>query len=281
MIIVGNNLWHFDGTNSQKIHTIRNGTGNSLDDGWNGNSIFAFSQTEWWLVYGGIAMHTKDGAHFDDIRPGSSNACWGSSPNDVFIVGNGGQIHHWDGTSFTQMNSGTTKDLRSVWGTSSSDVWACGYNSSTGGTILLHFDGNNWDEDPISISKGINATGGFDGVWACDSSGHKIVVTSGAILIRKTDNLFWRSDSGLIPNRQSDGTFIGIGPSGNNVNDFMAIGPWGFLAHWNGKTWKQYLSLFDYGNPDYYTAAFSMKDNTACALGQKSGQAWMAVGQRK
>jgi hypothetical protein len=280
ILIIGNALWHFNGTTFTDVKPTRNISNTQLSGALNGFNIFALSRSEYWMVHGSISFHTIDGKHFDDIRPGSSNSCWGSASSDIFVVGNSGQIHHYDGTKFSDMTSGTTKDLRSVWGTNHNDVWACGYSSSKGETVLLHFDGATWKEDEQSITHN-GQIGGFDAVWACDSAGHKFATTSGGLLIRKTDNGIWRSDSGLVPNRLGDGSFIGIAPFGNTPNDMMAIGPWGFIAHWNGKDWKKYDQLFDYGAPVYYTAAFSIKGDLACAVGTKSGQSWIAVGQRK
>jgi len=279
--INGTYLWHYDGTTFTRIvlYYVDKPT---IQVGLADFNLFAFSKTDFWNVGGGIAFHCIDGKYVTDNRPGGVlNSCWGISSKDMFFVGNGGLIYHYDGIKFDSMISGTTKNLRSVWGTSHNDVWACGFNSSTAETILLHYDGNAWAEDPISRQKGIYATGGFDAVWANDSAGHKFVTTSGAILIRKTDNGLWRSDSGLISNSLGGGNFIGISPSGNNANDFMVIGPWGFISHWNGKTWKQYTQFFDYSNNDYYGAAFSMLGNTACVVGTKSGASWVAIGQRK
>ena len=64
----------------------------------------------------------------------------------MFFVGSSGHISHFDGSNFTQMTSNTTKDLRSVWGTTHNDVWASGANTTTGETTILHFDGSTWQE---------------------------------------------------------------------------------------------------------------------------------------
>lgn len=117
-------------------------------------------------------------------------------------------------------------------------------------------------------------------MWACDSNGHKFVTTSGALLIRKTDQGLWRSDSGLIPNSLGGGNWVGIAPLGNSPNDLFVTGGWGFIAHWNGKTWKKYDQLYDYNNPNYGPAGFSVNGNTACVVGTKSGQSWVAIGRR-
>ncbi|MGP8078886.1 MAG: hypothetical protein ACLPVI_00035 [Dehalococcoidales bacterium] len=56
----------------------------------------------------------------------------GSSSSDIFVVGSGGIILHYDGNAWSIMTSGTTDILVGVWGSSQSEVFAVGYN----GTIL-------------------------------------------------------------------------------------------------------------------------------------------------
>jgi hypothetical protein len=51
---------------------------------------------------------------------------WGSSPSDVFAVGNVGTILHYNGSAWSAMSSGTTRELVGVWGNSATDVFAGG-----------------------------------------------------------------------------------------------------------------------------------------------------------
>ena len=146
--------------------------------------------------------------------------------------------------------------------------------------MLIHYDGNSWTEDPFSISQSTRNYG-IGAVWSFDSAGHKFTAISGTRVLRKTDNGSWRLDTSALKNELPSGGYIGIGISGNTSNDMMALGGWGFVAHWNGKTWKRYDQLLDYNNPFYGAAAFSMKGNTACAVGVKSGNSWVAIGRRK
>jgi hypothetical protein len=53
-------------------------------------------------------------------------AVWGSSKDDVWIVGTQGAIVHWNGASFTPTPSGTKNALFAVTGTGPTDVWAVG-----------------------------------------------------------------------------------------------------------------------------------------------------------
>jgi len=292
---MGTYLYRFTGSGWEKLPVVQAGTGRSLS--FADYTLFGLAPNNIWIVKSDVVDHYNGdesawGHSADEFRlvqlgvlsvgeDGGLIACWGTSANDMFFVGHQGTILHFDGTNWTKFPKVTTKDLRSVWGTSHNDVWASGFNSSEAETVLLHYDGVSWKEDPLSLEKGLYATGGFSGVWACDSAGKKFVTTSGAILIRKTENRNWRSDSGYIPNRLNDGTFIGISPFGNSPNDMFTIGGWGFVAHWNGKTWKKYEELYNYGNPNYGPGAFSCRGNTACVGGTKSGQSWIAIGRRK
>jgi hypothetical protein len=277
--INGTYLWHYDGTVFTKMPAIRKASGTQL--GFADDNMFALSKTDFWLISTGALLHTLDGKNFDDLRPsGEYNACWGTSSNDMFFVGNGGLIYHFDGTNFTKMTSNTTKDLRSVWGTSHNDVWATGWNSSKGETVLMHYDGNSWSEDQFSSSGTINKYA-IGTVWACDSIGHSIAVIAGTRVFHKTDNGVWRGDTSEVGNSLGGGSYIGIGAYGGTSSDLFAIGSWGFISHWNGKTWYQYKQFFDYSNNDYYGAAFSMNGNTACVVGTKGGASWVAIGQRK
>jgi hypothetical protein len=84
---------------------------------------------------------------------------WGTSSSDVYAVGYGGTILHYDGAGWSEMTSGTSAALRGVWGTSSSDVYAVG-NSGT----ILHFDGTSWSE----MTSGTSAT--MSAVWGTSPS---------------------------------------------------------------------------------------------------------------
>ncbi len=83
----------------------------------------------------------------------SFNDVWGTG-SDVFVVGDYGTIFHYDGSAWTEMSSGTTEYLQSVWGSSGSDVFVVGSK----GTIL-HYNGSVWSE----MNSG--TTNGLGGVW--------------------------------------------------------------------------------------------------------------------
>jgi hypothetical protein len=103
---------------------------------------------------------------------------WGSSCNDVFAVGMNGTILHYNGNTWTAMNSGTSMGLNGIWGSSANNVFAVGWS----GTIL-HYNGTSWSTMTNNVSTDLS------GVW------------------------------------------------GNAPNSVFAVGAMQTLLHWDGNTW--------------------------------------------
>jgi hypothetical protein len=131
----------------------------------------AWNQTEvgggWWVW--GTSEHD---VHYGGISV--SRGVWGSSPSDIFAVGRSGMIWHYDGASWTEMDSGTDKFLFGVWGTSPSDVYAVGES----GTIL-HYDGSSWSPMESGTDRELWQ------IWGI-SSGDVFVVSRYGFVLRGT-----------------------------------------------------------------------------------------------
>ena len=70
-----------------------------------------------------------DGITWNEMSSGTTNqlySVWGSSPSDVFVVGDWGAILHYDGTAWRKMSNGTVFQHFGIWGSSPSDVFAVG-----------------------------------------------------------------------------------------------------------------------------------------------------------
>jgi hypothetical protein len=83
---------------------------------------------------------------------------YAASTTDVWVVGAGGLIRRYDGTSWSAFASGVLVDLTFVWGTSGSDVYVGGEMG-----YIRHWNGSAWT----------NLTGGgassYSGIWASPS----------------------------------------------------------------------------------------------------------------
>lgn len=51
---------------------------------------------------------------------------WASSESDIWIVGEDGLVHHYDGSSWVERNIGSGDRLNAVWGTGDGVVWTVG-----------------------------------------------------------------------------------------------------------------------------------------------------------
>lgn len=66
------------------------------------------------------------------------NAVWGTGSH-VFAAGDFGTVIHWDGTSWSVMETGTAEHLYGIWGFDASDIYAVGTHFS-----VFHYDGTAW-----------------------------------------------------------------------------------------------------------------------------------------
>jgi hypothetical protein len=100
------------------------------------------------------------------------NAVWGSGPSDIIVVGDWDEILHFNGSAWSEMESGTLAQLYGVWGNSASNVYAVG----TQGTIL-HYNGTAWSAQDSRTSMDLYSVwgppSGFP-VWA-GGSGSQIL----------------------------------------------------------------------------------------------------------
>ena len=146
---------------------------------------------------------------------------WGASTSDVFAVGRNGTIIHYDGARWNAMTSGVTGHLRSVWGSSSSNVFAVGIK----GTIL-HFDGASWTK------MSSPSTDWLYGVWGTAASD---VWAVGDQRILRYDGSGWTSSySGPEALRAVWGSassdIWAVGDKGNDQ---------GGAVHFDGTSWTQ------------------------------------------
>ncbi|MEI6127715.1 MAG: PKD domain-containing protein, partial [Pseudomonadota bacterium] len=83
-------------------------------------------------------------------------AVWGSSPSDVYAVGNSGTVLHYNGTAWSAETSNTTAQLLSIWGLNSTNIYAVGKEDPVAGTAtLLHktSTGTTWGKEPLKDYK--------------------------------------------------------------------------------------------------------------------------------
>ena len=121
------------------------------------NGIWGTSSSNFWIVGNYTSsigsVHRWNGSTFDlvlrgDGNPGglsfdNLNRIWGFDANNVWAVGESGDIVYWDGTTWHKQStaSGATNFL-GIWGTAADDVYAVGNHANR--RFILHYDGRAW-----------------------------------------------------------------------------------------------------------------------------------------
>ena len=182
---------------------------------------------------------------------------WGVGANNLFAVGRGGAIRHYNGVEWSSMVSGTTESLYDVWGVDADNIFTVGANGtvlryngvlwtsigptddvgpilSIHGTAadnvyiitvnrgLYHFDGSNWS----AVNTGFTVS--MSAVW---TQGVNIFVagTTGAML--RFDGTSWSSMTTPTSN-----TLRAI--TGSSLTNVVAVGYSGTMIRFDGTNWN-------------------------------------------
>lgn len=187
----------------------------------------------------GLILHAKEGGYPTQMAAGTTvtlYAIWGRGDSDIFAVGDGGTILHYNGTAWSVMDSGTTQCLRGVWGAATGEVYAVG----DGGTIL-RLVGTAW----VSVSS--STTSYLRSVWGSDAEDVYAVGDDGTILhfdgsawsgmasgVTATLNAVWGSAAGDVYAVGDAGTILHFGGARpgflrvcSTESDLLAAGPEG------------------------------------------------------
>ncbi|MDY6835380.1 MAG: IPT/TIG domain-containing protein [Chloroflexota bacterium] len=164
----------------------------------------------------------SNGVYWGTANSGNTkwiSSVWGSSGSDVFAVGDDGTILHYNGSSWTSMDSGTTEWLYSVWGASSSSVFVAGGDGS-----VLYYDGSNWStlvEGPQSYQ--------YESIWGSSASDVFGVGSDGTVM--HYDGSAWSPMSSGITQ-----TLFSVW--GISSMDVFAVGDDGIIIQYDGSSWS-------------------------------------------
>ena len=275
------NAAHWDGEKWElkRIYYIQDGSKYWRDI----TAIFAFSKNDIWF---GNFTHWN-GVRYESIPlnipfPSQINKIWGTSSSDLYVVGNGGLIAHYNGTNWTKIESGTTIKLIDIWGSpDGKSVWICGFDEVKGSVLLKN--STNGFETVVTYNAsnphGHNQISyAFQSVWAYEPD-TVYVASVGRVYRTPLDyssyapEMIWydyKNQSGY-PNEIK--VIRGVTPK-----DLFIAGYQNEILHYNGNSWHTYEELLtDSG----YWYALSI-NKTIIAAGGRSSQpkALIAIGTR-
>jgi len=162
------------------------------------------------------------------------NGVHGTSLSNVFMVGDYGTIRHFDGTSWSNQISTTTANLEGVWAApDGTNAFAVGLNK------VLRFNGSSWSSITVDAAN-------YQAVWGTSMSDVFVAgyVTSPADApkILHYDGSTWSEMDGAYYEVAS----LPVGPLpwelydiwGTASNDVYAAGSQGLIIHYDGSDWS-------------------------------------------
>ncbi len=230
------------------------------------SSVMAFSESEIWVSMNGDQVAKIDnGLQSQTIcMPWifSINKIWGSRSNDLYVVGNNGNVAHYVSGMWSRIESGTETRINDVWGIISKEnetILYCPVSSffvPGDKKILKITDGK---VDSVSWNRDVR----LYSAWAVN------------------DKILYVCGEGAYVNKFGVWNEIDLYPvgtnsvRGNGSNDIFIVGDSGAIFHFNGVSWKM---LSTPNNKGYSKVA--IKGNIVVICGNYQGKGLIEIGIR-
>ncbi len=254
--------------------TAERANGGSFNPGPRG--IFAFTENDIWFASGSIVHWDGEKLTFEFSRLDLARddqgieKLWGSSPNDIYGVGNNGTLIHYDGSKWNQLDSGTELDIQDIWGDYDVDsgkweILAVASNHLSGyEREIIKIEGDKLRSIPNNpLTSTISST------WFISSRKY-LIGGSGIYSKVQIDRTNWKKENTI-------NKYYTYRIQGNFINDIVAVGGFGDLQHYNGFNWRSHYTTTQIeGN--YRSVA--VKGNIVVAVGQHNAQAVITIGRR-
>ena len=265
------NAVHWDG-NKWELRRIMFYTvcGQQSRTSYPAKSIFAFNENEIWIALDGSQIaKIENGVQTQTIClpwSFSINKIWGASSNDLYIVGNGGNIAHYQNGSWQKIESGTTTKINDAWGI---------INPLTGKEVVYCAVTNKYEHGDQKILKITDNLKVGSINWGIKKKVQSVWTKEGSIIYTAGDGLHeykhgnWKKID-EIP------SFYSNSIRGENLNEIFVCGDYGLLSHFNGIAWKTYNELRI--NGIYHSLA--IKNEIVVVVGEINRSAIVIIGNR-
>lgn len=233
-------------------------------------SIFVFNDGEIWISSSGdkIAI-LKKGIQIDKFCLPSNvsmsiNKLWGSSTNNLYAVGDGGNIVHWNGSSWTKIESGTTLNINDIYG-DGDDILCVAANVLLSKDLeILKISNLKAEKLPKEMMNTY-----MSGIWY--DGYRKYYVAGGGVWKSFKNDIFW-----TIEPRPKAYYMNGI--RGTGKNRIVSVGALGEVLYYNGVNWKSLDSETLLNGGKYVSV--DVKDNVIVAAGIDSDRGVIMVGRK-
>jgi hypothetical protein len=239
-------------------------------------SIFAISANDIWITCTSSLVHWN-GRIFEPVCMTlgyglrSFSKLWGRD-GQLFLGGTDGFIAHYNGVDWHQLSSGTSLDIRDIYGAQ---------NAQTGSWEVMAIASNQYTslERRILRITGLTVealadtplTEPLTTCWFVPGTRY-LVAGSGIYEKGGLEENMWRTTPG-------NGTHSYVEAiRGTAANDIFAVGDFGECVHYSGRTWKSYVDQTGIASGAYYAVA--TKGRLVIAVGISNPRAVILMGTR-
>ena len=217
-------------------------------------SIWYFNENDIWAT-GGVPIHW-DGEKWKfyhlwnmgilDNNDGGVEHIWASSPDDIYFVGRNGSIVHYNGSTFSKMNSGTEINLEDVYGIGS-HVFATGSeyeDEYSGQSVAMHGRNGQWKtvrHEYAFYPQKSTDWGKICSSWAYEKYAYYIAYSGLMRYDPENSNL----EECFSINEMNTYHLNIIKIKGNALNDIIHVNNWAHIVHYNGETWLPIEDVFN------------------------------------
>jgi hypothetical protein len=209
-----------------------------------------------------------------DENDGSVTSIWGTSLNDLYFVGRKGTIVHYNGSSWSKIESGTDLDLYDIWGDYNEienhyETYCVAAEFSVGPRReIIKINSNTVQK----LSTDNIPDGSLYGIWF--QSGKKYYVVGNGIYSKQNINNSdaWKSFSiNITP-------YYTFSIRGTSTNNLFICGSYGEALHFNGVSFKSYREMFNFQDIEFYKT--DIRERTIVAVGYNKRSAFLIVGKK-
>jgi len=274
---------HWDGV-SWELLKLPTSYGLSYTSYLTPTGIIAFTPNDIWFANGGVHKFNSQvvtQSYWINKFPGNpgildegqnAEKVWGTSDNNLYVVGRKGGLAYFNGTSWQKLSSGTQLDITDIYGatnprTGELEILALAtqIDSLPSQTQLLRIQGT-----AVSLISTFSKV--YFSLWFVP--GEKYYLAG--------DGIMWKNsldDSAWTDYPVGTITRYGIGRiRGTGLNDIFATGSYLEVVHFNGLTWYNYMNEIPSAYGSYSMVA--LRGNTMVAVGLVDQEAVLLMGKR-
>lgn len=203
-----------------------------------------------------------------DNDDGGVNSIWGTSIDNLYFVGSKGTIVHYNGSTWTKIESQTETDILDIYGATNNlgeeKIFASVSKRSGEGEKKILLIDKEYKVSSISWEPQTK----IYSIWTPSGS---IIYTAGGGIYNNKDPKGWSTFFMQLP------SVLSRKIRGNALNDISVCGDYGLIGHFNGINWNSYSEL---NLIDHQLFSIDVSSTLICIVGSNGRNATIVVGKK-